>query len=82
MRSQKMLSLNLTQNNEIHFYNLGMSQAKEDVPVMYMTYLVNQLLAESMNSNPQPQKKIMCKIRIAEPYYWHCSRSRIIQKQN
>ena len=52
-----MLSLKITQNNEIHFYNRGMTQAKEDVAVTYITYLVNQLLAESMSSNPQSQKK-------------------------
>ena len=52
-----MLSLNITQNNEIHFYDRVMSQAKENVTVRYLTYLVNQLLAESISSNPQPQQQ-------------------------
>ena len=38
-------------------YNRVMSQAKEDVAVTYVTYTVNQLLTETMSSNPQPQKK-------------------------
>ena len=54
-----MLSLKITQNNdnEIHYYHRGMSQTEEDVAVTYITYLVNQLLAESISSYPQPQQK-------------------------
>ena len=52
-----MLSLKKTQNNDIHFYNRGMSQAKENVAVPYITYPVNHLLAESMSSNPLPHQK-------------------------
>ena len=42
MRLQKMLSLKITQNNEICFYNRGISQAEENVAVTYITYVVNQ----------------------------------------
>ena len=85
MRFQKMLSLKITQNNEIYVYHCDMSQAKEDVALRYITYLFNQFLAESMSSNLQAQpkkKEFKCKTRIAQPYYRHCSRNRIIQKNN
>ena len=39
-----------------------MSQAKEDVAVAYITYLVNQWRTESISSNPQPQKKSRVKL--------------------
>ena len=78
MHLQIMLRLKITQNKETNFYNCGVSQAKEDV--MYITYPVSQSFAESMSSNLQLQKKFMCKTRIAQPKYRHCSRNRIIQK--
>ena len=85
MRLPKMLSLKIAQNNEIQFYNRGMPQAKEDVAVTNITYLVNQLLAKSMSSYLQPQKKkrkkkrlFIGKTHIAQPYYRHCSKNRII----
>ena len=80
MRLQKMLS----SKQQDSFLQCDMSQAKEDVAVTFITYLINQLLAESMSSNPQPQqikkKEFMCKTRIAQPCYRHCRRNRILQK--
>ena len=52
IRLQKMLS----SKQQDSFLQCDMSQAKEDVAVTFITYLINQLLAESMSSNPQPQQ--------------------------
>ena len=45
-----------------------------------MTYPVNQLLTESISSNPQPQQKKRIPVKLVlHSLYSHCRRNRIIQ---
>ena len=61
-----------------------MCNAKKDVAVAYITYLVNRLLAQNMSSNSQPQhkKEFMCKTRSSHLYHRLCSQNGIITKLN
>ena len=70
----------ITQNNEIHFYNRNMSQAKEDVVVTSHILSINCLHKSRVQIHNRSKKEFMSENRIAQPYYRHCSTTKSNQK--